>query len=264
MIKFYSSSGYRAIRDSKFLILPSETTLYTYMVPKREAGINQIRLNELSRIASSLPENEREVSIIFDEMALQPNVNFDPSGEMTGFAANKENDSLQLATSMLCFMVQGLRKNFHEIASFYPVHNLDANFLQSSFFQVIYLLMKAGFKPIMGVCDNHATNRKMYRNISGKSDDQLMEDPSCPNPFDSNEIIILSHDPVHILKCIRNNWFRKPVWHIKEDQNVSWKLLQNLLEHEQDMPIRKAHNLSQKGINYKQNDIVVGSYRSKG
>ncbi len=77
MVKFFSSAGYDAVRDSKFLILPSESTLYTYMVPKREAGLSQICLAELSKIAEKLPVDEREVSIIFDEMALQPNVNFE-------------------------------------------------------------------------------------------------------------------------------------------------------------------------------------------
>ncbi len=84
MVRFFSSAGYGAIRDSKFLILPSESTLYTYMVPKREAGIGNVRLTELSKISEKLPVDEREVSIIFDEMSLQPNVNFDSSGDMAG------------------------------------------------------------------------------------------------------------------------------------------------------------------------------------
>jgi hypothetical protein len=89
MIKFYSSSGYSAIRDSKFMVLPSESTLHSYMVPKRESGIHQARLDELSNVAKQISGDKREVSIIFDEMALQPNLNFDPSGQLEGFAANK-------------------------------------------------------------------------------------------------------------------------------------------------------------------------------
>ena len=50
---------------------------------------------------------------------------------ISGFAANHSSESLQLATSMLCFMVQGLRKNFHEVVAFYPVHNFDINFVLS-------------------------------------------------------------------------------------------------------------------------------------
>lgn len=247
MLKFYSSSGYRAVRESKFLILPSETTLYTFMVPRREAGISQTRLAELSTISSNLNPEEKEVSIIFDEMALQPNVNFDSSGEMTGFALNTPVESQQLATSMVCFMAQGLRKNFHEIVSFFPVYNLDADYLQRCLFQVINLLMKAGFQPVLTVSDNHSTNQKLYRQISGKSDQELIQDPTIPNPYDSSKKIVLSHDPVHILKCLRNNWFRKSLWQVDDKKNISWLLLQNLLDHEQDMPIRKAHNLTQKG-----------------
>jgi hypothetical protein len=248
MVKFYSTSGYNAIRDSNFIVLPSESTLYTYMVPKRESGVSQLRLGELASVAKSLPSNHREVSIVFDEMALQPNLNFDSSGFMTGFATNKSNDSLQLATSMLCFMIQGLKKNFHEVVSFHPVHNLDAEFLEKCFLQVVNLVMKAGFCPRLGVCDNHSTNRKMYRSISGKTDEELMVDPVIVNPYNTDEKIILIHDPVHILKCLRNNWFRKPEWLLSTGNSISWNLLQVLLEHEQEMPIRKAHSLTTKAV----------------
>ena len=250
MIKFHSSACYRAIRESNFLVLPSETTLYSYMVPKREAGISHVRLAELSTISSRLSSDENEVSVIFDEMSIQPNVNFDSGGSMKGFAVNKPKDSLQLATSMLSFMVQGLRKNFHEVVAFYPIHNLDSEFLQSCLFQVLHLLMKAGFNPILSVCDNYSTNQKLYRQISGKNDEELKLDPRMPNPYDASETIILSHDPVHILKCIRNNWFRQPTWAVSDGENISWSLLQTLLDHEKDFAIRKAHNLTQKGINH--------------
>ena len=247
MIKFYSSYSYRDIRESKFAILPSETTLYKFMVPRREVGISQTRLAELSNLAKTLPEDEREVSVVFDEMALQANINFDSSGEVFGFAINYGEESQQLATSMLCFLVQGLRRNFHEVAAFYPVHNVDASFLRIGLLEVIRLLMKSGFQPLLTVSDNHPMNQKLYRILSGKSDEELIEDPVIQNPYDSNKPIVLSHDPVHILKCLRNNWFRKPTWPIEENGSISWKLLQALLDHEQDMVIRKAHNLTYRG-----------------
>ena len=125
LMKFHSSSGYRAVRESGFLILPYETTLSSYTVPKRECGINDGRLIELCQVAESLLPTKREVSVIFDEMALQPNANFDASGKIEGFAINQK-DSAPLATSMLCFMIQGLKENFHDVVSFHPVHNLDA------------------------------------------------------------------------------------------------------------------------------------------
>jgi hypothetical protein len=247
MVKFFSSSAYRAIRESKFLLLPSETTIQSYMVPRRETGISQIRLSELTQKASNLPIHEREVSVIFDEMALQPNINFDASGQMTGFALNQPSDSTQLATSMLCFMIQGLRKNFHEIVSFHPVHNMDANFMQVCFCQVIFNLMKAGFQPLLSVCDNHSTNRKLYRKISGKTDLELAKEPYTINPYDANQKLILSHDPVHVLKCLRNNWFRKPDWDVGEGRNISWAQINSLFEHELSLPVRKAPTLTFKG-----------------
>jgi hypothetical protein len=248
MIKFYSTSGYNAIRDSKFMILPSESTLHSYTVPRREKGIHQARLTELSCLAKTLPDNKREVSVIFDEMALQPNVNFDTSGMMEGFATNQSFEKPQLATSMLCFMVQGLKQNFHEIVSFHPVHSLGADFLQKCFLQVIHLLMKAGFNPKLSVCDNHSVNRKLYRSLSNKTDEELMRDPVFQNPYKPSEEIVLIHDSVHILKCIRNNWFRKPVWELPNQSKISWSLLEKLRLIEEDLPIRKAHPLSNKSL----------------
>ena len=248
MMKFYSTSGYRAVRDSKFIILPSESTLHCYIVPKRESDVNQSRFVELSRIADSLPDNQKEISIIFDEMALQPNINFDPSGHLAGFAANQTPENTQLATSMLCFMIQGLKKNFHEVVSFHPVHNLNSEYLEACLLKVIYLVKKAKFRAKLIVSDNHSINRKAYRNMSGKSDEELMLDPVIINPHDPNEKLVLSHDPVHILKCLRNNWFRKGDWKLPDHSSISWNLLKNLKEIEESMPIRKAHSLSTKAL----------------
>ena len=249
MMRFYSSSGYNAIRDSKFMILPSETTLHSYTVPRREKGIHQARLDELSKLAGTIPEKKREVSVIFDEMALQPNVNFDSSGNMEGFATNSTSDNPPLATSMLCFMVQGLKQNFHEVVSFHPVHCLGSEFLQQCFLQVINLLMKAGFKPMLAVCDNHSVNRKMYRNLSGKTDKELVLSPIITNPYDLSEKIVLIHDPVHILKNIRNNWFRRTEWELPATKKkISWSLLEQLRLVEETLPVRQAHPLTVKAL----------------
>ena len=108
--------------------------------------------------------------------------------------------------------------------------------------------MKSGFKPVLSVCDNHSINRKLYRNISGKTDSELMIDPVIDNPYDSTRKIVLSHDSVHVMKCLRNNWFRKSSWKLDDNSNISWNLLQQLFEHEQELPVRKAHPLSSKAL----------------
>ena len=248
MIKFYSSSGYSALRDCKFIILPSDTTLRSYTVPRREKGINQLRLEELTRLASSLHQDKRHVSIIFDEMALQPNVNFDQSGNMEGFAINSPSDKPELATSMLCFMLQGLKQNYHEIVSFHPVHKLPEEFLEKCFRQVVHLVMKAGFHPCLSVCDNCSVNRKLYRNISGKTDEQLKTEPVMTNPYDQSKKMVLIHNSVHLLKCIRNNWFRRPTWEMSNKEEISWSLLEKLRIFEEELPIRKAFPLSMRAL----------------
>jgi hypothetical protein len=68
------------------------------------------------------------------------------------------------------------------------------------------------------------------------------------NPYDTTKKIVLSHDSVHVMKCLRNNWFRKSSWKLDDNSNISWKLLQQLFEHEQELPIRKAHPLSSKAL----------------
>lgn len=179
LMKFHSSSRYRAVRESGFLILPYETTLSSYTVPKRECGINDGRLIELCQVAESLLPTKREVSVIFDEMALQPNANFDASGKIEGFAINQK-DSAPLATSMLCFMIQGLKENFHDVVSFHP----DADFLKASLYQVLFVIMKAGFEPVMTV--RVFTNRFQQDPIEEHFSQQRMRSGFSPSPHCSS------------------------------------------------------------------------------
>ncbi len=153
----------------------------------------------------------------------------------------------EVADSMLCFMVAGLSEKFHQVTAFYPVSNIDADFLLKCFVETVRSLELAGFEVMLSICDNHASNRKLYVRLSSLSNENFEEDPWIPNPYRPGGTIVLMFDPVHILKCIRNNWFRKTDWIVPQQPGkISWLLLHNLVQHESTMSVKKAFHLTHK------------------
>ncbi len=84
-------------------MLPSKTTLDAYLVSKCSVGVNSTRFDEVRRIARLC--QRKQVALIWDEMIIQPNLSFDASGELYGYARNKAG---VLANSVLCFLFSAL------------------------------------------------------------------------------------------------------------------------------------------------------------
>ena len=88
-LKLLSSSAYHAMRTSGFLKLPSERTLKDYVHyfsnrPGFQKEVHQQLLDEAK--IESLPENQRFVSLILDEMKIKEGLVYNKhSGEMIGF-----------------------------------------------------------------------------------------------------------------------------------------------------------------------------------
>ena len=82
-INQHGPRGYNSIIP---MIKPSRKTIYSVLKKlKFRPGINNILMSAMSRI-SSMPENQKEVLIIFDEMALRVHFCYDSSADqVVGF-----------------------------------------------------------------------------------------------------------------------------------------------------------------------------------
>ncbi|KAH9367495.1 hypothetical protein HPB48_021403 [Haemaphysalis longicornis] len=113
-------------------------------------------------------------------------------------------------------MVHSLMNKFKEVVHIVPVHKPNSEFLHKLLREVICGLEKIGFKVICVVTDNNEINRKamlpfkptVVPAIPASSPKSPENDFVFPHPCDAQRPLFFLIDPVHILKCVRNNWLK--------------------------------------------------------
>lgn len=90
-LKLVSSARYSALRSTNVLVLPSECTLrdYTHFVKAKsgfQADLDQQLLREARLHTHEIPEFQKFVCLIFDEMKVNEDLVYNKhSGELIGF-----------------------------------------------------------------------------------------------------------------------------------------------------------------------------------
>ncbi len=180
-----------------------------------------MRFDEVRRIARMC--QRKQVALIWDKMIIQPNLSFDANSELYGYASNKAG---VLANSVVCFLFSALGQTLHHCLSFYPVNNLDSEFLMEAILENTQLLESVGLDVKVFICDNISTNRHVCRTMSGKEVAVLEQDPAMQHPTNPDKQVTFMCDPVHNFKCICNNFFRELEW-CDDDRtgSISWNIL---------------------------------------
>ena len=81
-----------------------------------------------------------------------------------------------------------------------PVHNSNAVYQFAIVKDNAAIVEKCGGQIVGSITDNHKVNQNYCKLFEKKSDHEAV------HPLDDSRSWFLLFDPVHILKCIRNNW----------------------------------------------------------
>lgn len=147
-----------------------------------------------------LKEHELLVSLVMDEIYIQPKLSF-KGGEIYG----SSNSDAQKCAKTAVFTVSSLLSKYVDVVAIIPVINMISEQLKSFITDVLNLLERIGFKVVSLIADNNIVNRKAYELMTPNKTLQ----PSIVHPLDSSRRLFFMFDTVHILKCIRNNWEMK-------------------------------------------------------
>ena len=156
---------------------------------------------DLDKVLAIVPQKinniqQKNALLIIDEVKIRPSVSFS-GGVMNGVA---KNDPDSRASSMLCVMLKCLHGGPSVMISITPVHKLTADYQFNVVKDAAATVEKAGLNVIGSITDNHKVNQhycKLFSRIS---------DFKARHPLDDTRMWYLLFDPVHLLKCIRNNW----------------------------------------------------------
>ncbi|KAJ3661688.1 hypothetical protein Zmor_006075 [Zophobas morio] len=207
-----SPHAYRFLRSCGHLNLPCASTIRrvcgTYFTDPRTEQNENCFLKYISAKFSTLEDTDKLITVMLDEVHLKPYMDY-KGGNIVGQAYN----SLDAATSAFVFMIRSITSNYKDVAHILPVKTLHAQALHEIIKKIVIGLEKIGFEVIVAVSDNNPINKKAMSFFT--------EPPSItncyPHPMNSARPLFFLIDPVHILKCIRNNWLN-----VKPDQNIMY------------------------------------------
>ena len=143
---------------------------------------------------------EKDCIILWDEMRIKERITFNKSKDkLVGIVDHGKNArELASAKEALVVMVKGLNTNWAFPISFYfSSGSTKSSALNSIILENITSVEKLGLKVRVGMCDMGLTNQGVFR----------IHDISETKPFieTENGILYLIHDPVHLIKLVRNH-----------------------------------------------------------
>ncbi|KAH9376237.1 hypothetical protein HPB48_014404 [Haemaphysalis longicornis] len=199
-----SPHAYRFARSKSGLILPHQATLRRLCSkyegdPSKEQNEAQF-LSYICERAKWLEPHEKTVTMMVDEVHVKPYFDF-KGGSIAGSSAHLSEP----ATTCHIFIIQCRLSSNKDVVPLLPVSRLSAETLQEFTKGIILKMEEIGLKVMAVITDNNAINRKMMSLFAESPHLSIVH----PHPADKSRPLFYIVDPVHILKCIRNNWINQ-------------------------------------------------------
>ena len=205
-----SSGCYRYLQSLECLSLPHPSTLrrlYSNM------GLDTYFIDYLKVSCKAFTKYKRNILLQLDEIHVKTDYTY-KGGKIFGSSCinwnldDAEDISSQCdpAKTVLAFQVSSLYTNWSEIVRLLPCCNTKASELLPIVQQVIIDIEKCDLRVIAICTDDYQLNVSLFKSLANKSSNLEL---TCPNPSDPTRSIFLMFDPVHIVKCIRNNWINQ-------------------------------------------------------
>ena len=195
-----SPKWYRLLRDSKNIILPSNSTiirltLSTHMSPLIEQHDNNFIIYIKNKF-KLLVQNDITVSLLY-EIHLKPY--FDYKG---GNIVSLSDNSNEAATMAFVFMLSSVFSQYKNVVRIMPTKCLKAECLFDIIRCIIIGLEEVGFQALSIIADYNTINKKAISLFCSPPKLSIV----YPHPVLKSQLLFFLFDSVHILKCIRNNW----------------------------------------------------------
>lgn len=244
----HSVSAYNALRKCALIFLPHPRTLQKFICNYKLASSPLESCQYLKNRVKYLKPHELLVSLLMDEIYVQPQISF-KCGEIYGSSVF---DAETCAKTALVYMVSSLLSKYVDVVAIVPVANITAEQLKTFTENVLTMVESTGFKVVSLIADNNSVNRKAYELFTPNKTLQA----SIVHPLDSSRKLFFMFDTVHMLKSIRNNWETKrnvnKTLHFPDMTNHSvmlsaqYKHMELLYEKEKNSLVKYGHTLSSK------------------
>ncbi|CAG2238930.1 unnamed protein product [Mytilus edulis] len=215
-----SPKGYTELRNSQFVILPSEKLLQRFKnTVNQEAGINNDMLHWMANEAKlkNIPPEGYEGGLIIDEMSIQQDLQLkkingkieligftELSPESVVFDKLKSNKNERILASHALQLVFLGSTGFRFPFAHFPASTASGHELYLLVWQSVNRLMNFGFKIMFVSTDGAQTNRDLFKLLMPEFSSAKPVTCSFNNIY-SNDKISFIMDVSHVIKKIRNN-----------------------------------------------------------
>ncbi|MES9902010.1 MAG: hypothetical protein ABW168_04915 [Sedimenticola sp.] len=211
-----SPQSYEAFRESKFLVLPSPSTLILYKHKvKHEIGFDDKVLQWMhsEAVRKGLPEEGWAGGVVIDEMSIQSDIQMSKSGDIVELSGlidvgdegnnchilRTGKNEKSLGTHALQFVFLGIT-GFRFPFAHFITDGVQAPELYSLFWEAVDKLHMFGFKTLYTCMDGAQCNRTFMKYNVGDSSTTY----KTPCPCYAGDVIFMM-DFSHVMKKIRNN-----------------------------------------------------------
>lgn len=199
-----SPHAYKFLRHSGNIILPHPTTIRKLCASLKASPAEEQHNENFLKYAKEkynlLADCDKTVCLLVDEIHLKPFFDY-TGGSILGVSFYGEN----FASSAHVFMVSSLFSPYRDVVHIVPVKTLTADVLHSLIKKTIIGLEHIGFSVLCVSTDNNSINKKAMSLFACPSQVSIV----YPHPVTPGKPLFFVLDPVHILKCIRNNWINQ-------------------------------------------------------
>lgn len=201
---FAFPGSYNYIRVAKLLTMPHPKYLnkFTFKLGVNTSGLQSGHMDYLKKKVSVLEENEKLCCLLLDEIYVKPEITY-KGGKVEGLVVNDQN-APEPASTVQVFMISSIMSKYKDVVGLFPIKNLSSDMLFTLTNLVIKLLTEIGFKVFCLISDNNRVNRNTFERFCGGTLQTKFVNPYC-----ESQNIYVMFDPVHLFKCIRNNWLNQ-------------------------------------------------------
>ncbi|CAG4969484.1 unnamed protein product [Colias eurytheme] len=244
--------AYRWLR--KIFVLPAPVTLSRMITTASlKPGINNNLFEQLGKRVKKMNANEKLCILLFDEVALAPNFNYNQrKDKIIGFVDNGLETQKKIGDHALVFMIRGLFKNYKQpIAYSFCSGSTQKEELARQITEITRKLKSIGLNVMATVCDQGASNMSAINYLIKITKENYLRkgEEHKKNTFeiDKQEIVPL-YDCPHLIKGIRNNLVTKDLQFV---MNGTRKLAKwdHIISYEEEIKLmRKAKTNTKKAL----------------
>ena len=233
-LSFKSASAFKYL--SKRLHLPSRSTVHRWISSiSFVEGFDQDLFRLLEERVKSLPEKDRVVSIIMDEMALKEGMEYDRGRDMITGVRRAPSGNYVHPASALGIMVTGVRSKWKQVVGYHFAEKaVPAEQIHKILLDSIARLSKCGLHVVNWTSDQGSTFSSLVGRLGAHE----------KRPFFAlaGRKVFVTPDPPHLLKSARNALLDHNI--MTENGEASWRHLEALYQHDRKQQYRLAPKLT--------------------